>query len=331
MPVRPGKGDSIEQLVSLLTEELVRRGHGVTLFAVGDSETTAELRSIYPRGYREREEIWDWRVPEALNAASAFEQASEFDVMHSHTYHFALPFTRFVSTPVVHTYHVQLGPEVVEGFGRYPETQLVAISEFQRSELQGFDSVPVIHNGIDAGAFPFRAEGGDYLAFLGRMIPSKGAAEAVRVARELEFPLIMAGPSTEWFDDEVRPAVDDGSIRYLGPVDPAGRNELLAGAAALLYPITYPEPFGLVMVEAMACGTPVAAFGVGAVPEVVEQGVGGWWVPPNGSLGEAVRRAVQLDRRRVREAAVERFDYRRMVDAYERLYRRLSRPGEETG
>jgi glycosyltransferase involved in cell wall biosynthesis len=331
MPVRPGQGDSIEQLVSLLTEELVRRGHDVTLFAVGDSETTAELRSIYPRGYREREEIWDWRVPETLNAASAFEQASTFEVLHSHTYHFALPFTRFVSTPVVHTYHVQLGPEVLEGFRRYPETQLVAISEFQRSELQGFDEVPVIHNGIDAGAFPFRAEGGDYLAFLGRMIPSKGAAEAVRIARELDFPLIMAGPSTDWFERDVRPAVDDRSIRYLGPVDPAARNELLAGAAALLYPITYPEPFGLVMVEAMACGTPVAAFGVGAVPEVVEQGVGGCWVPPNGSLGEAVRSAVQLDRRRVREAAVERFDYRRMVDAYERLYRRLARPGEETG
>jgi glycosyltransferase involved in cell wall biosynthesis len=331
MPVRPGQGDSIEQLVSLLTEELVRRGHDVTLFAVGDSETTAELRSIYPRGYREREEVWDWRVPETLNAASAFEQASTFEVLHSHTYHFALPFTRFVSTPVVHTYHVQLGPEVLEGFRRYPETQLVAISEFQRSELQGFDEVPVIHNGIDAGAFPFRAEGGDYLAFLGRMIPSKGAAEAVRIARELDFPLIMAGPSTDWFERDVRPAVDDRSIRYLGPVDPAARNELLAGAAALLYPITYPEPFGLVMVEAMACGTPVAAFGVGAVPEVVEQGVGGCWVPPDGSLGEAVRSAVQLDRRRVREAAVERFDYQRMVDAYERLYRRLARPGEETG
>jgi glycosyltransferase involved in cell wall biosynthesis len=330
MPIRPGKGDSIEQLVSLLTEELVLRGHDVTLFAVGDSETTADLRSIYARGYREREEIWDWRVPEALNAASAFEQASAFDVLHSHSYHFALPFTRFVSTPVVHTYHVQLGPEVVEGFRRYPETQLVAISEFQRSELQGFDDVPVIHNGIDAGAFPFRAEGGDYLAFLGRMIPSKGAAEAVRVAHELDFPLIMAGPSTDWFEREVRPAVDDRSIRYLGPVDPAGRNELLAGAAALLYPITYPEPFGLVMVEAMACGTPVAAFGVGAVPEVIEQGVGGCWVAPDGSLGEAVRSAVQLDRRRVREAAVERFDYRRMVDAYERLYRRLAAPREQT-
>jgi glycosyltransferase involved in cell wall biosynthesis len=141
----------------------------------------------------------------------------------------------------------------------------------------------------------------------------------------------MAGPSTEWFEREVRPAVDDQLIRYEGPIDLAGRNELLAGAAALLYPITYPEPFGLVMVEAMACGTPVAAFGVGAVPEVVEQGVGGSWVSPDGSLGEAAQSAVQLDRRRVRKAAVERFDYRRMVDDYERLYRRLARPHDHPG
>jgi glycosyltransferase involved in cell wall biosynthesis len=324
MPVRPGEGDSIEQLVSLLTEELVRRGHDVTLFAVGGSVTTAELRSCYERGYRERDEIWDWRVPETLSAAWAFEQAGEFDVVHSHSYHFALPFTRFVSTPVVHTYHVQLGPEVLEGFRRYPETQLVAISDFQRRELQGLDGVPMIHNGIDAEAFPFSAERGEYLAFLGRMIPSKGAAQAVRVARELDMPLVMAGPSTEWFEAEVRPAVDGELIRYLGPIDPTGRNELLAGAAVLLFPIAYPEPFGLVMVEAMACGTPVAAFGVGAVPEIVEEAVGGSWVPPGESLGEAVQRAVQLDRRRVREAAAERFDYRRMVDAYEDLYGRLA-------
>jgi glycosyltransferase involved in cell wall biosynthesis len=325
MPVRPGEGDSIEQLVSLLTEELVQRGHAVTLFAVGGSVTMAELRSCYERGYRERDDIWDWRVPETLNAAFAFEQAGEFDVVHSHSYHFALPFTRFVSTPVVHTYHVQLGPEVLEGFKRYPEAQLVAISEFQRSELDGFDDVPVIHNGIDVEAFPFSPDGGEYLAFLGRMIPSKGPAEAVRVAQELGLPLVLAGPSTEWFEAEVRPAVDGGLIRYEGPIDPAGRNELLAGAAALVFPITYPEPFGLVMVEAMACGTPVAAFGVGAVPEVVEEGVGGSWVPPGGALTDAVRRAVGLDRTRVREAAVERFGYQRMVDSYEDLYRRRAR------
>jgi glycosyltransferase involved in cell wall biosynthesis len=331
MPVRPGEGDSIEQLVSLLTEELVRRGHEVTLFAVEGSVTTAELRSYYRRGYRERDEIWDWRVPETLNAAWALEQAGEFDVVHSHTYHFALPFTRFVSTPVVHTYHVQLGPEVLEGFKRYPEAQLVAISDFQRSELKGFDHVPVIHNGIDAGAFPFSAKRGEYLAFLGRMIPSKGAAEAVRVARELGIALIMAGPSTDWFESEVRPEIDGRLIRYEGIVDSTGRSELLAGAAALLYPITYPEPFGLVMVEAMACGTPVAAFGVGAVPEVVEQGVGGHWVPPGERLGEAVQNAVELDRSRVRQGAVERFDYPRMVDAYERLYRRLALPRSPAG
>ena len=324
MPVRPGMGDSIEQLVSLLTEELVRRGHAVTLFAVGGSVTTAELRSCYEHGYRERDEVWDWRVPEMLNAAWAFEHAGEFELVHSHSYHFALPFTRFVSTPVVHTYHVQLGPEVLEGFARHPEAQLVAISDFQRRELAGLDDVPVIHNGIDVDAFPF-GDGGDYLAFLGRMIPSKGPAQAVEVARELDMPLVMAGPSTEWFEAEVLPAVDGDLIRYLGPIDPAGRNDLLAGAAALLFPITYPEPFGLVMIEAMACGTPVAAFGVGAVPEVVEEGIGGSWVPPGGSLSEAVRRALELDRRRVRESAVERFDYRRMVDGYEDLYRRVAR------
>jgi glycosyltransferase involved in cell wall biosynthesis len=324
MPVRPGKGDSIEQLVSLLTEELVRRGHDLTLFAVGGSVTTAALQSFYPLGYRERHEIWDWRVLETLSAAWAFEQAGAFDVIHSHSYHFALPFTRFVPTPVVHTYHVQLGPEVLEGFRRYPEAQLVAISEFQRSEFEGIDDVPVIHNGIDTDAFPFSGQRGDYLAFFGRMIPSKGAAEAIRVARELEMPLIMAGPSTDWFESEIRPSVDGELIRYLGPIDTAGRNELLGGAAALLYPITYPEPFGLVVVEAMACGTPIAAFGVGAVPEIVEQGLGGCWVAAGEGLADAVQSAVQLERRKVRQSAVERFDFRRMVDGYERLYRRVA-------
>jgi glycosyltransferase involved in cell wall biosynthesis len=331
MAVAPGRGDSIEQIVSLLTEELVRRGHEVTLFAVGDSVTTAELRSCYAQGYRESDELWDWKVPETLNAAWAFEHASEFEVMHSHSYHFALPFTHFVSTPVVHTYHVQLGPEVMQAFRRYPEAHLVAISNFQRRELEGFDQIPVIHNGIDARAFPFSAERGEYLAFLGRMIPSKGPAEAVRVAHELEIPLVLAGPSTDWFEREVRRAIDGRLVRYEGVVDAAGRNELLAGAAALLYPIEYPEPFGLVMVEAMACGTPVAAFGVGAVPEIVEQGVGGCWVAPGQALAEAVRSALRLDRQRVRQAAVERFDYPRMVDAYERLYRRLAAEGGAGG
>jgi len=323
-PVIPGDGDSIEQLVSLLTEELVRRGHEVTLFATGDSITSAELRSLFESGYREDAELWDWRMPETLNAAFAFEQAEEFDVIHSHTYHFALPFTRFVSTPSAHTYHVELGPEVVEAFRRYPEAHLVAISEYQRRALGGVDRMPVIHNGIDAKAFPFSASPGDYLAFLGRMIPSKGADEAVRVARELALPLVLAGPTTEWFEETVRPTLDAGLVRYEGRLDAKGRNDLLSGAAALLYPINCAEPFGLVMVEAMACGTPVAAFGLGAVPEIVEQGIGGHWVAPEEELASAAASALRLDRGTVRDAAVERFDYRRMVDGYEGLYGRLA-------
>ncbi|MFN2612977.1 MAG: glycosyltransferase family 4 protein [Solirubrobacterales bacterium] len=328
MPVVPGEGDSIEQLVSLLTEELVRRGHEVTLFATADSVTGAALESCYAQGYREDEELWDWRLPETINAAFAFERAERFQVIHSHTYHFALPFTRFVSTPTAHTYHVQLGPEVVRAFQRYPEARLVAISDYQRQALEGIERVPVIHNGVDTGAFPFAAKGGDYVAFLGRMIPSKGAVEAVRVARDLDLPLVLAGPTSEWFEAEVRPALDGTTVRYEGTLDAAARNELLAGAAALLYPIAYPEPFGLVMVEAMACGTPVAAFGVGAVPEIVQQGVGGHWVRPGEPLAGAVEDAMLLDRRGVRQSALERFDYRRMADGYERLYGQLAAADE---
>jgi glycosyltransferase involved in cell wall biosynthesis len=331
MRVAPGEGDSIEQLVSLLTEELVRRGHEVTLFATADSATGAELRSCYAHGYREDEALWDWRLPETINAAFAFERAGEFELIHSHSYHFALPFTRFVETPSAHTYHAQLGPEVVQAFKRYPEAHLVAISEYQRRTLDGFEHVPVIPNGIDTDAFPFGAAQGEYLAYLGRMIPSKGAGEAVRVARELEFPLILAGPGTEWFDAEIRPSIDGRLVRYEGTLDVTARNELLSGAAALLYPINHSEPFGLVMVEAMACGTPVAAFGVGAVPEIVEQGKGGCWVEPGDSLATAVQGALELDRPAVRDSAVERFDYRRMVNGYERLYGQLAGGEESVG
>ena len=327
MPVLPGEGDSIEQLVSLLTEELVGRGHDVTLFATGDSVTRADLVSCYDHGYREDEDLWDWQLPEAVNAAFAFERADNFDVIHSHTYHFALPFSRFISTPSVHTYHVQLGPEAVRAFRLYPDAHLVAISEYQRSTLEGLEDVTVIRHGIDTEAFPFGRANGGYLAFVGRMIPSKGADEAIRVARECALPLVMAGPATEWFDAEVRPQIDGRTVRYEGTVDAAARNELLAGAAAMLFPVSYPEPFGLVMVEAMACGTPVAAYGLGAVPEIIDQGVGGFCVDPGRSLASAVTEAMELDRARVRASALERFDFRRMVDDYERLYRRLAAEG----
>lgn len=321
--VGPGTGESIEQLVGLLTDELVRRGHAVTLFATGDSMTMAEIDALYERGYEHDEELWDWHFHETMNAAHAFERARDFDVIHSHSYHFALPFTRLVPTPVLHTYHVEVGPDVLDAYRRYPQACLVAISSFQRTALGDAARLPVVHHGIDTDSFPIAERSGDHLVYLGRMIEDKGPHEAVRVARALGMELVMAGGGGDFFEAEVRPLVDGELVRYIGRVEPAERNELLAGAAALLYPLVYPEPFGLAMVEAMACGTPVAAVGIGAVPEIVEPGVTGALAETPERLVDAVPRALELDRARVAARARERFDYRRMVDDYEALYRRL--------
>ncbi len=329
-PVAPGAGDSIEQLVWLLCEELVRRGHDVTLFASGDSQTSARLRSVYTHGYEHDEGLWDWRLHESINAAAAFERSGEFDVIHSHAYHFALPFARLVATPLVQSYHVAIDQDILDAYRRYPEVQLIAISEWQRSTMTGAHNVTVIHNGIDTAAFPFRGEGGDYLLFLGRMIADKGPVEAIELARKLELPLVLAGAATDYFEQAVRPLIDGKQVRYVGHVDHEHRNELLASAGALLLPLAYPEPFGLVMIEAMACGTPVVATDIGAVGEIVENGVSGCHAPSPQALAGCVTRALSLDRAMIRARAVKRFDFKRMVDEHEALYEKLAAKGRHT-
>jgi glycosyltransferase involved in cell wall biosynthesis len=331
MAVRPGEGDSIEQLVSLLTEELVRRGHVVTLFATGGSDTSAELRSLYPRGYDEDSSIWDWRLAEAMHAARAFEQAEEFDLIHSHAYHYALPFTRLVPTPVITTYHIAMDKDILGAYTHCPEARLVAVSEWQRSTLARISEVPVIHHGIDVDAFRFAPDPGDYLLFLGRMIPDKGPVDAIRIAQQAGMPIVLAGPPGDYFAEAVEPLVGGDAVRYAGLVRPEERNRLLAGAAALVFPISHPEPFGLVMVEAMACGTPVVATAVGAAPEIVEAGITGHLGETAADLPELVGPTVALDRRRIRERAVERFGYQRMVDDYDDLYASIMAGREAQG
>jgi glycosyltransferase involved in cell wall biosynthesis len=325
--VTPTSTGSIEQLVWLLTEELGRRGHEVTLYATGDSQSSARLRATYPRGYLDDPGLWSWQFHETMHVASAFEQAHDFDVLHSHAYHYALPFTRLTGTPVVHSYHVIPDDDVAGLYARYREANVVASSRYQEGFFRAGSNTSVIHHGIDTAAFPFRAGSGSYLLFLGRMLPGKGVLEAVHLARRAGMRLLIAGPQNnrdEYFRSEVAPLVHGRDVAYLGPVTVSERNPLLAGAAALLYPILAPEPFGLVLIEAMACGTPVAAFGRGAVPEIVENGVTGYFADDLDSLTDLIPAVLALDRARVREAVVRRFDYRQMVDRYVTVYERLS-------
>lgn len=323
-PVRPGAGDSIEQLVALLCEGLVRRGHDVTLYATGDSVTSARLRSLRPRGYDDDEELWDWQFAETMHAASAFARAHEHDVIHAHDLHFALPFAGLVGTPVIETQHVDSSPEVRAAQRGCPTLSLAAASEHQRALLGNGVDVTVIHHGIDVAAFPFSATPGDYLLFLGRMLPDKGPLEAIRVAAAAGMPIVLAGPLVEGHELDLEAVLDGERVRHLGPVDHATRDALLAGAGALLFTVTCPEPFGLVMVEAMACGTPVLATALGAVPEIVEDGVTGFVAPRWEDLAAHVGPALALDRRKIRARAEQRFDARRMVEEYEELYYRVA-------
>lgn len=321
-PVSAETGQSIEQLMFLLIEELVRRGHEVTLFATGDSRTSATLHSVYARGYHDDPELWDWRLHEMMNAAAAFERADEFDLIHCHCYQFGLPFTRLVSTPVLHTDHVNAGSDVAAAYRRYPEVHVVAPSASHSRQMPGVTPA-VIQHGIDIDAFPFSPTAGDYLLFLGRMDWDKGPVGAVSAARAAGLPLVLAGPPSDYFTSDVAPLVDGVEVRFVGAVDRERRNELLAGAAVLVFPVQAPEPFGLVMVEAMACGTPVAAIPLGSVSEIVEPGATGFLAEDVESLPEAIRSCLHLDRRRIREEAERRFHYRRMVDDHEQLYARI--------
>jgi glycosyltransferase involved in cell wall biosynthesis len=321
--VRPGDGDSIEQLVGLLSDELVRRGHDVTLYATGDSVTGARLRSRFPRGYDEDPELWDWRYREMLHAALAFEHAADHDVVHAHDLHFALPFAGLADVPIVDTCHIDASPEAREAWRRAGNVHVVVASEEQRRSLGPAVESTVIPHGIDILAFPFSPAGGEHLLFLGRMLPDKGPLEAIRVARAAGRPIVLAGPLVEGFDVGLDAEVDGERVRYLGRVDHATRNRLLGEAAALLFPLRYAEPFGLVMIEAMACGTPVLGVELGAVREIVEAGLTGYTAPSWEGLADLVEPAIALDRVAIRERALARFDVRRMVDDYEALYRRI--------
>jgi glycosyltransferase involved in cell wall biosynthesis len=316
-----------ERVVSLLTEGLVARGVDVTLFATADSLTRARLSSVAPHGYAE-DPLLDAKVYECLHIANAFEQAASgaFDILHNHFDFLPLTYARLAGTPLVTTIHGFSSERILPVYRAYNDvSHLVAISAADRHP--DLDYAATIHHGIDLKEFTPRTARGDYLLFFGRIHPDKGAHIAIEVARRTGQRLILAGivQDVEYFRTRIEPFVDSQQIQFVGSVGPAERDAVLGGALALVHLIQFDEPFGLSVIEAMATGTPVIAFGRGSMPELIADGSSGLLVPPDDveAAVAAVAQARQLDRRAVRAHVERHFTVERMVDDYVRLYNRL--------
>jgi glycosyltransferase involved in cell wall biosynthesis len=323
--IPPPRSGSVQEMTALLTEGLVARGVDVTLFATGDSTTRARLHATFPRGYWHDEHMWPWELYEMLNLAAAVERAAEFDLIHYEAtyYPMSIAFSRLSPTPIVQTVHHSPREAELALWRRYPDARYIAISDEQARTLAGLNVVGTVRHGLDTDRFPVRAAPDDYLLFLGRFTEGKGPRLAIDVARRTGHRLLLAGAETPHYRDAVAPQVDGTQIVYVGEADFDAKVRLFGGARALLYPVQEREPFGLVLTEAMACGTPAAALDRGAVREVVDDGVTGVVFQTVDDMAAGLDRVFALDRQLVRRRAVERFGASRMVDGYLTVYRRV--------
>ncbi len=307
-----------ETVASNITEGLVARGWDVTLFATGDSLTSARLQSVVDRGYEEDSAV-DPKVAEYLHISEVFERAAEFDLIHSHYDFMALTYTRLVSTPVLTTIHGFSSPQIMAVYQKYRDGYFVSISESDRAA--GLNYLGTVYNGIDLSLYPLQPTPGDNLIFLGRIHPDKGVHLAIQVARQSGRPLVIAGiiQDARYYEEQVKPQLDD-QIRYIGTVDVEGKNRLFAGARALLHLNTIPERFGLVLAEANAAGVPVIAMNFGSCREVIEHGQTGFLVTDVHDAVQALQKLGELDRTACRSHVQQRFSIDAMVAGYERVY-----------
>ena len=336
--VPPARYGGTERVVSLLTEELVRRGHDVTLFASGDSTTQARLIPTVDTALWRLDEVHDPLPYWAITLGEAYRRArdGEFDVVHAHLDFQAFPCAALTDTPTVTTLHGRLDlPDLPRIYARFPEAGVISISDSQRAPLAAVDVrwLRTVYNAVDVDRLPFSPKGGEYLAYLGRISPEKGLDRAVQIAKLAGLPLKVAArlplkdtsnpvirADWEYYEGVVQPLLRDGQVELVGEVGDAEKPDLLGNALALLFPIDWPEPFGLVMAEALACGTPVVARRRGSVPEVVEHGVTGLIGETDEELAELCRAVHRIDRRTCREEAVRRFSPAVMARGYEAAY-----------
>ncbi|MCB2168977.1 MAG: glycosyltransferase family 4 protein [Deltaproteobacteria bacterium] len=312
-----------ESVASLLTEGLVARGHDVTLFATGDSLTSGKLHAVCPRGYEEDRSLIP-KVWECLHISELFEHGDGYDIIHNHFDYLPLTYSGLTSTPLVTTIHGFSSPGILPVYKKYNDTAFyVSISDADRSP--DLDYIATIHHGIDIQLFDFQSAPDDTLLFFGRIHNDKGARQAIEIAKASSKKLILAGiiQDQAYFDHYVAPHIDDDTVTYVGSVAPAARNRLLGNACALLHPIQFDEPFGLSVIESMACGTPVIAFNRGSMPELIETGKNGFLVDNMDEAIERVARIKEIDRATCRRHVEHHFTVKRMVQEYIHVYERI--------
>lgn len=311
-----------EQVTSLIAEGMVARGIDVTLFATLDSQTSARLSGVCASGYAERPGV-DGRVWEALHVAHVLERSGEFDLIHNHLDWLPLAFAASFKAPIVTTIHGFSQRSILPAYQNAHTSSFVAISDADRApEL---DYVATVHHGIDLSQLPFSAVTDGTLVAFGRIHPDKGTAAAIEIARAADRPLVICGivQDAEYFRTQIEPHIDGERVRYLSSVGPTQRAEILGRATALLHPIAFDEPFGLSVVEAMSCGTPVIAYARGSMAEIIEPGVTGYLVNSVSAAAQVVDAAAALDRSTIRSIAERRFGADRMIDDYLAVYRRI--------
>jgi glycosyltransferase involved in cell wall biosynthesis len=325
--VPPANYGGIELVVSHLTNELVRRGHEVTLFASGDSQTLANLAAVHPRGLRLDNTVQEYAVYEMLELSQVYQQAENFDLIHSHVGISALALASLVCTPTLHTLHGSFTKDNRKVFSYHQKQPYVSISNAQRQIHLNY--IKTVYNGIELADYPFIAQPQtpSYLAFLGRLSPEKGPQYAIAIAQKTGWQLKMAGKvdvvDTKFFEKEVFPHIDGQQIQYLGEINHTQKAQLLGNAAITLFPITWQEPFGLVMIESMATGTPVIAMNLGSVPEVIEQGKTGFICETYDEMAQMIPATLELNRHECRKYVENKFSVNEMVNKYQAVYEQV--------